>query len=201
MIEQNFGIFLPLDEYTYKYKKYKREGVYMDVIRIIGLISVIGICITIGNLMARGYINRVRNLLDFITVLNIFHTKIRYGQEVLENIFLDVQKEIKRDVSKIFREVGNNYKNNSMTISEIWNDAVEKYFRDLDLTFEDERILIDFGLNLGKTDVEGQLRNIENTIEKLKGQLFYAKDLRDKYGKLYRTMGTLGGVGIAIILI
>ena len=173
----------------------------MDVIRMMGLILVIGISITIGNLMAKGYSNRVRNLLDFITVLNIFHTKIRYGQEVLENIFLDVQKEIKRDVSKIFKEVGSNYENKSLTLSEIWTDAVEKHFRDLDLTFEDERILIDFGLTLGKTDIEGQLRNIEVTIEKLKGQLIYAKESRDKYGKLYKTMGTLGGVALAIILI
>lgn len=173
----------------------------MDVIRMMGLILIIGISITIGNLMAKGYINRVRNLLDFITVLNIFHTKIRYGQEILENIFIDVQKGIKRDVSKIFREVGNNYENQNLTISEIWTNAVEKYFRDLDLTFEDERILIDFGLNLGKTDIEGQLRNIEVTIEKLKGQLVYAKESRDKYGKLYKTMGTLGGMAIAIILI
>ena len=43
----------------------------MDVIRIVGLLLVIVISITIGNLMAKGYINRVRNLLDFITILNI----------------------------------------------------------------------------------------------------------------------------------
>lgn len=173
----------------------------MELIKFIGLISVVGISIAIGKLLAKGYINRVRNLLDFITVFNILYTKIRYNQEILENIFLDVQKEIKRDVSKIFYEVGTTYETSDLPISDIWNSVVEKYFRDLDLTFEDERILIDFGFSLGRTDIEGQLKSIELTIEKLKGQLFYAKEARDKYSKMYQTMGTMGGIAIAIILI
>jgi len=173
--------------------------VYM--LRIGGLISVIGICISIGNLIAKGYSNRVRNILDFITVLNIMHTKIRYSQEVLENIFIDVQKEITRDVGRVFYEVGTEYNKNINDISEIWTEVIEANFRDLDLTFEDERVLIDFGLALGKSDIEGELRNIEVTIEKLKGQLTYAKDNSDKYGKVYRTLGTLCGIAIAVILI
>lgn len=171
------------------------------VVRIGGLISVIGICISIGNLIAKGYSNRVRNILDFITVLNIMHTKIRYNQEVLENIFIDVQKEITRDVGKIFYEVGIRYNDRNDDISKIWTDVIEEHFKDLDLVFEDERILIDFGLSLGKSDIEGELRNIEVTIEKLKSQLTYAKDLRDKYSKVYQTLGTLSGIAIAVILI
>lgn len=171
------------------------------MLRIGGLISVIGICISIGNLIAKGYTNRVRNILDFITVLNIMHTKIRYNQEVLDNIFIDVQKEITRDVGKIFYEVGNKYNKEQKDISQIWTDVIEEHFKELDLVFEDERILIDFGLALGKSDTEGELRNIEVTIEKLKGQLTYAKDLRDKYAKVYQTLGTLSGIAIAVILI
>ena len=102
------------------------------------------ISVTIGNLLAKGYSNRVRNLLDFITILNILYTKIRYGQEIIENIFLDVRKEMKRDISEIFYEVGTRYSENKECINDIWVDVVEKNFRDLDLTFEDERILIDF---------------------------------------------------------
>ena len=173
----------------------------MYMLRIGGLISVIAICISIGNLIAKGYSNRVRNILDFITILNIMHTKIRYSQEVLENIFIDVQKEMTGDVGRVFREVGLEYSKNEKDISEIWTEVIEANFRDLDLTFEDERALIDFGLALGKSDIEGELRNIEVTIEKLKGQLTYAKDNSDKYVKVYRTLGTLSGIAIAVILI
>ena len=173
----------------------------MYMLRIGGLISVIGICISIGNLIAKGYSNRVRNILDFITVLNIMHTKIRYRQEVLENIFIDVQKEMTGDVGKIFNRVGKEYNKNTKDISEIWTEVIDANFKDLDLIFEDERILIDFGLALGKSDVEGELRNIEVTIEKLKGQLTYAKNNQDKYCKVYRTLGTLSGIAIAVILI
>ena len=182
-------------------QKMKGLIIMLYVVRIGGLISVIGICISIGNLIAKGYSNRVRNILDFITVLNIMHTKIRYNQEVLENIFIDVQKEITRDVGRIFYEVGIRYNDRTDDISKIWTDVIEEHFKDLDLVFEDERILIDFGLALGKSDIEGELRNIEVTIEKLKSQLTYAKDLRDKYAKVYQTLGTLSGIAIAVILI
>lgn len=171
------------------------------MLRLSGCLLIIVISVTIGNLLAKGYSNRVRNLLDFITILNILYTKIRYGQEIIENIFLDVRKEIKRDISQIFYEVGTRYGEGRESINDIWVDVVEKNFRDLDLTFEDERILIDFGLELGRSDIEGQLRNIEMTIEKLKAQLIGARDLRDKYGKIYKTAGVLGGAALAIILI
>jgi stage III sporulation protein AB len=173
----------------------------MDMLRLTGCLIVISISVAIGNLLAKGYSNRVRNLLDFITVLNIFYTKIRYGQETIGNIFLDVRREIKRDINKIFYEVGTRFDTSEEPVDKIWNDVIEKNFRDLDLNFEDERILLDFGTSLGRSDIEGQLRNIEMTIEKLKSQLIGARDLRDKYGKIYKTVGTLGGVALAIILI
>ena len=50
--------------------------------KIIGCILVITICMMIGRVMAGGYIERVKNLQEFITALTLLRSKIAFGQEV-----------------------------------------------------------------------------------------------------------------------
>ena len=78
---------------------------------------------------------------------------------------------------------------------------MEEHFPHFDFTYEDEKILLDFGALLGKDDLDGQVRLINSTIERLKGQLVAADSEKSKYAKLYRTIGGIGGTALAVILI
>ena len=78
---------------------------------------------------------------------------------------------------------------------------MEEHFPHFDFTYEDEKILLDFGALLGKDDLEGQVHLINSTIERLKGQLVTADSEKSKYAKLYRMIGGIGGTALAVILI
>ena len=54
---------------------------------------------------------------------------------------------------------------------------------------------------LGKTDVEGQLSEIKLNMNFLDTQIMNAEEYCKKNEKMYRTLGTIFGLAIIIILI
>lgn len=169
--------------------------------KIIGCVLVITICMLIGRTMAQGYVERVKNLQEFITALSLLRSKISFGQEVLEISFLDIATACQNKVGKIFYDVAEELKTTNIPVSEIWGNKIEEYFRSLDFNFEDEKILIDFGNMLGRGGIDEEVRNINLATERLKTQLENATCDRDKYAKMYRTVGGISGTALAIILI
>ena len=169
--------------------------------KILGCILVILICMLIGKTLAQGYVERVKNLQEFITALTLLRSKIGFGQEVLEISFLDIGKSCHGRVGKIFFDVANELKSTNIPVSEIWGSSIEENFNSLDFNFEDEKILCDFGNMLGRGDIDEEIRNINLAVERLKTQLDNAYLEKNKYAKLYRTIGGLGGTALAIILI
>lgn len=169
--------------------------------RIIGCIMIIGISMAIGRTLAQGYVERVKNLQTFITAFTILRTKIGFGQEVLEIAFWDIGVSCQGDIGKFFANFANDIKLTNLTVSETWKRKTEEHFKFWDFNFEDERILLDFGNMLGKGDIDEEIRNINLTVERLKTQLIQANEEKNKYAKLYRTLGGIGGTALAIILI
>jgi len=169
--------------------------------KIIGCVLVITICMLIGRTMAQGYVERVKNLQEFITALSLLRSKIAFGQEVLQISFLDIGKSCENKIGKIFTDVAEELKSTNIPVSEIWGNKIEEYFRSLDFNFEDEKILIEFGNLLGKGSIDEEIRNINLATERLKTQLDIATEEKNKYAKLYRTIGGISGTALAVILI
>ena len=169
--------------------------------KIIGCILVIIICMLIGRTMAQGYIERVKNLQEFITALSLLRSKIAFGQEVLEISFIDIGIACKNKVGKIFTDVAEELKSTNIPVSEIWSNKIDEYFTSLDFNFGDEKILIDFGNMLGRGSIDEEVRNINLAVERLKTQLDNATLEKEKYARLYRTIGGIGGSALAVILI
>ena len=71
---------------------------------------------------------------------------------------------------------------------------------ELNINDEDRLALSNLSKLLGKTDVTGQLNQIELTTDFLESQIKKAEQQRDKSEKMYRTLGMLIGMAIVIIL-
>ena len=66
---------------------------------------------------------------------------------------------------------------------------------------EDIKIIKSFWKLLGKTDINGQINEIELTLKLIEKQIENAEKEREKNSKLYKTLGITCGIGICIILI
>ena len=82
---------------------------------------------------------------------------------------------------------------------EAWEKAID--ISVLNITKEDRELLKNFGNLLGKTDIEGQLNQVELTTNFLDEQIKLAEKEKIKNEKLYRTLGMTIGLGIVIVLI
>lgn len=169
----------------------------MGIIKSILYILIFTTSTYIGILISNKYKNRVDDLKEFKSMLNIMNTKIRYTYEPIGEIAKDISEMTQHNIASIFKEICIQLK--SKPISEAWDMAVESYGNNF--SREDKKIIKSMGKMLGKTDIDGQLSEINQAEEFLKVQIEKAEKERQKNEKLYKSLGMAIGMAIIIILI
>ena len=129
--------------------------------------------------------------------LNIFKTKIKFTYEPIPEIFDEISKILNKNVGNIFLDAKNQMK--SKTASQSWLDAIEKSNNNLEK--EDKEVLLMLSKMLGEADLEGQISQIDITLEFLEKQIEEAEFEKNKNEKLYKKLGTIMGLAIVIILV
>lgn len=169
----------------------------MIIFKLFILSMIIGASSAIGILFSKKYANREKELKEMKNSLNIFATKIKFTYEPIPNVFMEISNKIGGNVGNIFARAANRMK--EISAGEAWVQALEetKY----NLNKEDISVIKNLGRMLGQTDLEGQISEIEVVNEFLTSQLENAKEERRKNEKMYRTLGLVCGLTIAIILI
>ena len=79
------------------------------------------------------------------------------------------------------------------------NEVDEERFL-LNFNNEDINLIKSFGSMLGKTDVDGQMSEINQFVSLLNGQIVTAEEEKNKNSKMYKSLGTIVGLGIVILL-
>ena len=169
----------------------------MIFFKIILLISIVIASTFLGILFSKKYFNREKELKEMKNALNIFATKIKFTYEPIPNIFLQIANKMEGNIGQIFARAAERMKEESA--GNAWINA----FDDItcNLLEEDKVILKNLGRLLGQTDVEGQISEIEVVTQFLDTQIENARQEKLKNEKMYRTLGIVGGLTIAIILI
>lgn len=150
----------------------------MSLIIILLLSSYLGIMIS------NKYKNRVIELKEIKKALNMFETKIKYTYETIPDIFLEISENMIYNISNIFKISSENMK--YITAKEAWVQAVEN--SKTNMTKEDIDVIKGLGKLLGKTDMEGQISQIELTDKFIDVQIEKAKKEYEKNEKLYKTL-------------
>ena len=154
-------------------------------------------CSVIGILISKKYSNRVQELKEFKSALNIFKTKIRYTYDPIPEIFFDIAKNLNSNISNVFSIAAN--KMDILAAGDAWNLAIK--FEMLNINDEDRMVLRNLSKLLGKTDLEGQINQIDITENYLEEQIKKAETQREKNEKMYRTLGMIIGLTIVIVLV
>lgn len=167
----------------------------MILIKFLNLGLICFICFYIGNLKAKSYENRVIDLTKFQNSLVMFKSKIEFTYEPINNIFSDISKVIYENDNNIFIETLKRDKE----IYLAWNESIDNQKNNFNN--EDKEIIKMFGKLLGKTDLKGQVSQIELTQKLIEKQIEKAENDKIKNSKLYKTMGIICGMAICIILV
>ncbi|MDO5557338.1 MAG: stage III sporulation protein AB [Clostridia bacterium] len=168
----------------------------MLIIKYISLFLIVLICIYIGNILSKRFMQREEELKELEKALNMFETKLKFTYEPLGQIFIDISKRTQGAISELFILASEGMK--EFSAEDSWDNGVNKV--NSCLTKDDVHIIKGLGKLLGKTDIEGQLREINLVMNFLKDQIQQAHEERIKNEKLYRTLGITSGLTIFIIL-
>lgn len=87
-------------------------------------------------------------------------------------------------------------------LEEAWRAALKKLREDefFSLTDAEARMLEDFGAGLGTSDYKAQKANMEMALERLDAQAQTLRQEVAQKGKIYRSLGMLGGLAAAILV-
>lgn len=169
----------------------------MIIVKCIILILILGICTTIGMTISQKYKKRELELKEIKTALNMFKSKIKYTYDPIPDTFMEISENFSCNISNIFKAASIKMKEESA--GEAWNNAINTTYTNMNN--EDKNVLKSLSKMLGKTDLEGQLKEIELTDNFLNYQIEKAEIERQKNEKLYKTLGVVAGIGFVIILI
>lgn len=169
----------------------------MIFVKILILILVFGSSFSIGKLIAGKYINRVKELKEMRSALNIFETKIKFTYESVPEIFEQIGNQMEGNIGSVFKESSKKMKD--VSAGEAWIQSIEK--TESNLNKEDKEILKKLGKLLGRIDADGQISEIELVSNFLDTQIDIAENERNKNEKMYKTLGGIIGLTLVIIFI
>lgn len=165
--------------------------------KFVGAILILVSAFIWGYLSSLTPYRRYKSLLKINAGLLAMENEIRYSSDYIDNILIKVSKII--DFDKLFLTCAESDK--TLSLSERWRNSVTEDSVPLHLSKEDCEILIMLGAELGMTDREGQLKNIENTISMLKSMQINSKEEYQKLSKLKKSLGITLGLFVVIMLL
>lgn len=169
----------------------------MQIIKYLTLILILSLTSYIGILISKKYLNRVKDLKEMKNALNMFSTKIKFTYEPIPQTFKEISQKTKPNISNIFKNVCE--KMNTENAGKAWEEALEE--SNTNMTKEDIEVLKNLSNLLGKVDIEGQVNEVELVENFLDTQIELAEEEKQKYIKMYKTLGITIGLAVVIILI
>ena len=169
----------------------------MMIIKGILLLIIFLGCSYIGRIISGRYKSRVEELKEMKKSFLGLETKMKYTYDVLPEIFIEISKGLKHNIGDIFEKAS--YFMQEKSAKDSWIEAID--ISKTSMTKEDLEILKAFGKLLGKTDMEGQVGQIELTNQFIDTQIEKAEKELVKNEKLYKTLGTVFGLALVILLI
>lgn len=171
----------------------------MGFFRYIFLIGIVTGSTSIGFLLSKSYSDRLTELKGLVKLINILQNKLKFTHKPLAEIFEEISLlNSNSKVGEIFLKASKKLKENNAETS--WKEAIMEEAFFLNLKNEDIELIKSFGNMLGKTDIEGQISEINQFITLINGQIAVAEEEKNKNSKMYKSLGTIIGLVIVIIL-
>lgn len=173
----------------------------MFILKLFGSILIVGSTTLIGLELASSMKKRIVLLRGLKSSLMMLQTEIQFTitplPEALENVSYRLQGCLKEFYGYLSSRL---LERNGETVSEVFMKGIQELLYKTHLKQEDMDILIHLSKSLGSSDIDGQTRTLLLGIESLNENIRKAVEFQEKNEKMYRVLGILSGLSIAIVL-
>lgn len=163
-------------------------------------------CILLSGTILGWYADRVKtrrieDLEGLKKVLYMLKAEVNYSITPLPTAIGEIIHKNQTRVNCIFQNLLSLIENKTgESIDVLWTMAVKNKASCVYLEGEDIKNLLSFGQALGYLDKEMQKKNIEITLGYIEGKIKALEKQQEKNGRLYRSLGVLGGCLLCILL-
>ena len=173
------------------------------MIKIIGVIILIGSSVLAGCVLASKVKLRVEELIYLKKLLVMFRGELEYKNAMLPEAFLSVAYRAKTPYDNVFEQLAKATEDNcTATMASVFEGVVSKCLRgNTYLNNDDLHKLYELGDTLGYQNKTMQLSNVDLFLERLNVQIQEEQAKMHDTVKVYRTMSAMTGILIAIVLL
>lgn len=143
---------------------------------------------------------RPLQILHLKSALQIMEAEIVYSQHLIADVCLRISTQVKAPINHFFQQIGEKMDVYD-DLSYLWVSELDQLKTYSALEPDELNILKQFGQTLGHFDLVNQQKQIELAIVYLDRILLDAQSNYSVFSKVYRGIGVLSGVLIALILI
>lgn len=172
----------------------------MFVFKLIVSLGIIISCGYIGVYKSKKLKEREYILRDIVTFLGLVENEIRYMMSILPNAYESARQKL---LTSLKISIGQIVVDMLASDSESGtNQSIVNNISKIDaLTDYDKNVFISTLKNLGRSDLDGQVNILQNSINIFENQIKEANDIKLKNSKLYKTVGVIAGIMIVIICV
>ena len=168
---------------------------------IAGAIILILGCTALGFYYASHDGFRVMDLHEFKKALMILSSEIEHMRAPLPIACANIAKRTSAPANNLFSQFSNKLsENNGETAYQLWANALASQKKHAFLVSEDWEVLDSFGKTLGYLDKQMQQSAIAQTVEYINEKTVSLQTQAEKNKRMYRSLGVIGGLLLAVVL-
>lgn len=172
------------------------------VIRLLGAVLVVTAATGFGLWKAGTYKQRAKQLQQLLTSLEMLATEISYAATPLPDALRRIGLQVGGKIGHLLTETGIAiHKGDGQTAGQIFHSTLLKLNASLQLTSEDQEIIIAFAHTLGNSDRSEQVKHIGLAVTRLSAAAATAREEQSRLGKMWKYLGALTGLAVVIILL
>ncbi|MCY0876345.1 MAG: stage III sporulation protein AB [Firmicutes bacterium] len=175
----------------------------VSLLQWLGSGTVVAGTASLGGKMAERFHKRPQELRELAGLLRQLAAEISYARVPLTEALERIGRFAPRasPVRAVLAEAGERLQTPGITLEEAWNGALQSRFANTSLSAEDRLILAALGETLGQSGAAEQAGLLAAAVAQLVDREREAVRDRDRYARVYLTVGVLVGALIVVLLI
>lgn len=154
--------------------------------------------VLLGYKVSQRFILRCNFLKSYLNFIKYIENESRYTRDVIYEL---VNNYFCRDEMSEFLNLFRDNLERGQTVDESWVLAIKEIKNKYFLKKEDYKLIYNFGFNLGKSDLPGQIANCEMAFSLAKRQLLEAEEEKNTKSRLYFILSLFLGLSVLLLIL
>lgn len=170
-------------------------------LRLLASLSFVGASYLLGQALSRRTLTRLDDLYALAQALTILATEIGYAATPLPEALRRAARAAGGHVEDVLGAVARTLDCGATSVEQAWHGALTDGTHTLGMAPEDLRFAAELGPTLGRSDREDQVAHLSRVARQLETQAARLAPECEKSARLSRTLGLLGGLAAAILVL